>query len=91
MTRIGLFASVAMLGMSLGAGQAARAADMAAHTMAVKVPPAAPVPAAPSWTGFYVGLGGGYGWSDPTVTFSPPITLRAPLHWDRRTSLLLGR
>lgn len=71
MTRIGLFASVAMLGMSLGAGQAARAADMAAHTMAVKVPPAAPVPAAPSWTGFYVGLGGGYGWSDPTVTFSP--------------------
>jgi outer membrane immunogenic protein len=24
-----------------------------------------------SWTGFYVGANGGYGWKDPTVTFTP--------------------
>jgi outer membrane immunogenic protein len=31
-------------------------------------PPPAPVF---SWTGFYVGANGGYGWNDPTVTFTP--------------------
>ena len=43
-----------------------------AADMAVKAPPPAPV-AAPvySWTGFYVGANGGYGWKDATVTFTP--------------------
>jgi outer membrane immunogenic protein len=43
-----------------------------AADMAVKVPPK-PVAPAPvhSWTGFYVGANGGYGWKNPTVTFTP--------------------
>jgi outer membrane immunogenic protein len=51
---------------ALGAGGSALAADMA-----VKAPnPVAPAPAY-SWTGFYIGGNGGYGWNDPTVTFTP--------------------
>jgi hypothetical protein len=44
-------------------GNPALAADMSVNA------PAAP---APSWTGFYVGLGFGFGWTDTTsVTFTP--------------------
>jgi outer membrane immunogenic protein len=43
------------------------ATPAAAADLAVKAAPAAP---AGSWTGFYVGLNGGYGWSDPTVTLT---------------------
>ena len=42
------------------------AADLA-HRYAPETPP---LPA-PTWTGFYVGANGGYGWQDPTVTLSP--------------------
>jgi outer membrane immunogenic protein len=45
-------------------GTPALAADMA-----MKAPP----PPAPTynWTGFYIGGNAGYGWNDPTVTFTP--------------------
>jgi outer membrane immunogenic protein len=47
----------------------ALAADMAAPVY--KAPP----PPAPifSWTGFYIGLNGGYGWGHDPVTFSPAV------------------
>jgi outer membrane immunogenic protein len=41
-----------------------------AADMALKAPMPAPVPAW-SWTGFYVGLNGGYGWGNDPVNFSP--------------------
>ena len=48
-------------------GTSAFAADMA-----VKAPPPPPTPAsAYSWTGFYAGGNAGYGWKDPTATFTP--------------------
>jgi outer membrane immunogenic protein len=51
----------------LGAGGSALAADMAVKPSLRAVAPA------PSygWTGFYIGGNGGYGWKDPTVTFTP--------------------
>ncbi len=49
----------------LAGALAAGAADMP-----IKAPPAALPAAAPGWTGFYAGVDVGYGWSDPTVTFS---------------------
>ncbi|TWI00747.1 hypothetical protein LPJ38_33480 [Bradyrhizobium daqingense] len=58
--------SGALLLSALGLSQAASAADLGrAYT---KAPPA---PVAFSWTGFYAGVHGGYGWSDPTATFDP--------------------
>ena len=46
--------------IGLGASQIASAADMPAKTLVV-----APVAAvAPDWSGFYVGINGGYGWTD---------------------------
>src|ERR1700733_14594164 len=41
-----------------------------AADMAVKAPPPPPV-LVPSWTGFYIGGNLGYGWRDPTVSFTP--------------------
>jgi outer membrane immunogenic protein len=52
--------------LSLGFAQAASAADMPMKA----APMVAPV-AAFSWTGFYVGLNGGYGWGTNSVSFSP--------------------
>jgi outer membrane immunogenic protein len=44
----------------------ALAADLAVKSS----PPPAPMPApVANWTGFYVGINGGYGWNDPTVSF----------------------
>jgi outer membrane immunogenic protein len=64
--RYSLAASVAVVGM-IACGSVAFSADMP-----LKAPVAAPVATmAPSWTGFYVGVNGGYGWKDPTVTYSP--------------------
>ena len=57
---------LAVLGRPIAAPvSAANAADMP-----LKAPPPAP-PRAYSWTGFYVGGNLGYGWNDPTVTFTP--------------------
>ena len=41
-----------------------------AADMAVKAPPPAPAPAPYTWTGFYVGIEFGGGWSDQTVNYS---------------------
>jgi outer membrane immunogenic protein len=54
-----LIASIATLALI---GTPTFAADMA-----VKAPPPASAPAY-SWTGFYVGANGGYGWKDPTIS-----------------------
>jgi outer membrane immunogenic protein len=55
--------------MALTAGAAFSAPGMAAD-MAAKAPlRAAPIAYAPSWTGFYIGGGGGYGlWEADTTT-----------------------
>jgi outer membrane immunogenic protein len=46
------------------------AAPVFAADMLTKAPPPAPVPAT-SWSGFYVGANGGYGWDgDPTVSYT---------------------
>lgn len=43
-----------------------------AADMAVKAPPQpAQQPSSYTWSGFYIGANGGYGWKDPTVTFTP--------------------
>ena len=58
----GLIAILALAGAS-----SAHAADMA-----VKAPPiAVSSPASFNWSGFYVGANAGYGWKDPTVTYTP--------------------
>jgi outer membrane immunogenic protein len=49
----------------------AASASAFAADMAVKAPPAPPPAPVYNWTGFYVGANGGYGWNDPTVTFTP--------------------
>ena len=41
-----------------------------AADMAAKAPPPAPAPSY-NWTGFYVGGYAGYGWRDPSVSFTP--------------------
>jgi outer membrane immunogenic protein len=52
------------------AARIAIAAPALAADMAVKAqPPTATAPAY-SWTGLYIGGNGGYGWKDPTVTFT---------------------
>jgi outer membrane immunogenic protein len=50
------------------AGGRADAADIPSP---VYKTPSAPVTAPSSWTGFYVGVNAGYGWKDPTVTYTP--------------------
>jgi outer membrane immunogenic protein len=59
-----LIGSIAII--VLAVAPSANAADMP-----VKAPPLTPPPATTfSWTGFYVGGNIGYGWEDPTVTFT---------------------
>jgi outer membrane immunogenic protein len=59
-----LFASVAAAAFC---GAPAFAADMAAKAPVYKAPVAA---SAPSWTGFYIGLNAGYGWSGASTNMS---------------------
>jgi outer membrane immunogenic protein len=65
-SRLILSAAVA-ISTILGIG-AASAADLPARTY-TKAP--ATVDPVYSWTGFYIGANGGYGWKDPTATFTP--------------------
>ncbi len=53
-------------GIIVAAVQAASAADLAIRP--APSAPLAPVLAAQSWTGFYLGIHAGYGWSNSTVT-----------------------
>jgi outer membrane immunogenic protein len=57
MSHFGKIASCVVLGLSVGASRGAFAADMP-----LKAPPP-PAPALFSWSGGYVGLNAGYGWS----------------------------
>jgi len=57
----GFAATVALIFFT---GTSAFAADMA-----LKAPP--PAPAAPSWTGFYIGVDGGYGWGNGNLLGDP--------------------
>jgi outer membrane immunogenic protein len=48
------------------------AASADAADMPVKAPPVAPSPAPVfNWSGFYAGVNVGYGWKDPTVSYTP--------------------
>lgn len=54
-----------LFGMAAAAALIATPALAADMGMPLKAPPA-PLPAAATWTGFYIGLNGGYGWNDDT-------------------------
>jgi outer membrane immunogenic protein len=58
--------TAALSALLLITSMAANAADMY-----VKAPPPAPVPPPPSWTGFYIGANGGWGWSSFDTAFVP--------------------
>jgi outer membrane immunogenic protein len=58
--------SAALLLSAVCLTRGAEAADLGRPY--TKAPPA---PVAFNWTGFYAGVHGGYGWSDPTATFDP--------------------
>jgi outer membrane immunogenic protein len=69
-----LISGLVAVAFSFAASGLASAADMSVK-MPVKAPPPAPIH---SWTGFYIGGNGGYGWKDPTVTFTPnDVTVQA--------------
>ncbi|MGO8908989.1 MAG: outer membrane protein [Bradyrhizobium sp.] len=57
------------LTIGIAAVTALVATPLFAADMAVKAPPPAPVMS--SWTGFYIGGNGGYGWNDTNVTGTP--------------------
>lgn len=57
-----LLATAGAIGAAAGS---AHAADLP-----MKAPPPAPVPVAPSWTGFYVGVNAGAGWQTGKGTYS---------------------
>ena len=52
---------------AFGFASAASAADMP-----VKAPMAAPLALAYNWTGFYIGVNGGYGWGHSSFDYAPP-------------------
>jgi outer membrane immunogenic protein len=67
MTRVRLFAvSFAVAGAACLTTHA-RAGDLPAQAQAYK----APAIIAPSWTGFYIGINGGYGWGRTSSTITP--------------------
>jgi outer membrane immunogenic protein len=57
-----------ILGTLVGIG-AASAADLPAATYSKS--PAMVIEPVYGWTGFYIGANGGYGWKDPTVSYTP--------------------
>src|SRR5689334_13396941 len=66
--------------------QSASAADLPAK------PAPAPVPAAPiySWTGLYVGLHAGWGWSDSKASVSDTLLLFDPVSLDQNGNGVVG-
>jgi outer membrane immunogenic protein len=54
---------------TLAGSSAASAADLPARTYSKS--PAVVAEPVYGWTGFYIGANGGYGWKDPTVTYTP--------------------
>lgn len=69
MKRIGL---IPVIAIGLGFAHSAMAADMGVRAAPVYV-----APVAPTWTGFYAGLNGGWGWSNFNGTFAAagPVAL----------------
>jgi outer membrane immunogenic protein len=68
---IGLFAALTFSGSAL-------AADMAVKARPIPMP----VEVGYNWTGFYVGLNGGYSWGRANTTIFPNSTLATPLRQD---------
>ena len=62
-----LLGNVALLALTIGP---ATAADLKPRPMYTKAPVAAPVY---SWTGFYLGLNGGYSWGRSSTDFSSTV------------------
>jgi outer membrane immunogenic protein len=67
MTRIRLFAASFAVAGAACLTTHARAGDLPAQAQAYK----APAIIAPSWTGFYIGINGGYGWGRTSSTITP--------------------
>ena len=63
-----------MKSILLGMAVALVAGTAFAADMSVKAPPPPVAPAAPTWTGTYVGLNGGYGWGTSNQTDLAGIT-----------------
>ena len=65
--------TITLLAMAFGLGvaHAAFAADMPTKAPIVKAPVAAPAPVY-NWTGFYIGVNGGYAWGTYTFDYAPP-------------------
>ena len=81
--RFAALAAVAVFGF----GSVASAADLPAKAPMSRAPVAAP---AFSWTGFYVGIHAGYGWSNSTATVTDPTLILAPASLNQNGNGIIG-